>query len=444
MRLPPRSSPHDRTIARLAVPALGALVAEPLYILADTAVVGHLGTPQLGGLAVASTILLTGFSIFIFLAYGTTATVARLLGAGQQQDAARQAIQGLWIAVVFGVLIAAVVYPLSPALAELFTDSENVRTNAVVYLRISLAGLPAALIMLAGVGYLRGGQDTRRPLYVALGTALFNLVFEAVLIYGLGFGIGASALSTVVAQWIGALIFIRWIAASARSLGVGFGPDRAAIGQLGRAGLHLLVRTAALRGATLLGTAVAGHISADALAAHQIAFNLWMLLALVLDAIAIAGQALVAQALGRADTTTSRQVSVRMIELSTALGVILGILLIALSPLLARFFSSDPAVRGLAAFLLLWIAALQPISGAVFALDGILIGAGDQRYLARAMAAAFAVFLPLIVAVDALDYGIGWVWAATAVFMAARLWGLAARFAGDEWAVTGASRAANR
>ena len=193
-------SPHDREIAALAVPALGALIAEPLYVLADTAVVGHLGTPQLGGLAVASSVLLTLYAVFIFLAYGTTAAVSRLLGAGDERAAAHQAVQSMWLALSIGVVVAVMGAALSGPLVTLMGADGAVRSNALVYLRISLVGVPAMLLVLAGTGYLRGLQDTRTPLAVALGTGLLNLALEVGLIYGLGFGIGASAASTVVAQ----------------------------------------------------------------------------------------------------------------------------------------------------------------------------------------------------------------------------------------------------
>src|SRR5690606_33710384 len=183
-------SPYDREIARLALPAFGALVAEPLYVLTDTAIVGHIGTPQLGGLAVASTILLTLHSVFIFLAYGTTAAVSRLLGAGDHREAAHQAVQSLWLAGLIGVGLVAVGLVGSDALVSAMGATGAVKTNALVYLRISLFGVPALLLVMAGTGYLRGLQDTRTPLVIAVGTGALNLVLELVLVYGFDQGIG--------------------------------------------------------------------------------------------------------------------------------------------------------------------------------------------------------------------------------------------------------------
>jgi putative MATE family efflux protein len=436
-----RFGDDDREIFRLAVPALGAMIAEPLYVLADTAIIGHLGTPQLSGFAVTTGIVLTGYSLFIFLAYGTTASVARLLGAGEDRAAAHQAIQGIWLATIAGVVLALVLGAFARPLITLFTDDPVVRTNALVYLRISLPGLPALLITLAGVGYLRGQQDTRRPLWVALGTALFNLVFESILIYGLDFGIGASALSTTTAQWLAAACYLRWIGQAVRGYDVTWRPERAAIAKLARVGTHLFVRSAALRGATVIATAVAGHLGPIDLAAHQIISNLWMLTALMLDAVAIAGQSIVARHLGAGNAPAARASAVRMINWSIAVGVLLGLLVIATSRVVPHVFSDDPAVRDLTEFLFIFLAVIQPVSGLVFALDGILIGAGDQRFLAGAMAIAFVVYLPLAIGIDVTNAGIGWLWGAMLLFMLARGWALYRRFAGEAWAVTGAVRA---
>ena len=204
----PRIGDDDREIFRLAVPALGALIAEPLYVLADTAIIGHLGTPQLSGFAIATGIVLTAYSLFIFLAYGTTASVGPTHRCRDKHERrAHQAIQGIWLATIAGVRSGARPVAAGATADRIVHRRPRGAPNALVYLRISLPGLPAMLITLAGVGYLRGQQDTRRPLWVALGTALFNLVLEAILIYGYGFGLGASALSTTLAQWIAAACY---------------------------------------------------------------------------------------------------------------------------------------------------------------------------------------------------------------------------------------------
>jgi putative MATE family efflux protein len=442
--MPPPSarlrSPYDREIARLAIPALGALVAEPLYVLTDTAIVGHLGTPQLGGLAVASTLLLTLYAVFVFLAYGTTAAVSRLLGAGDHRAAAHQAVQSLWLAALIGVAVAAAGLLAADALVGLMGAEGAVRTNALVYLRISIFGVPALLIVLAGTGYLRGLQDTRTPLVIAVGTVLLNLVLEVTLVYGFGQGIGASALTTVVAQWTAAGVYLWRVGRAAAAQQVDLAPHPASLRRLGAVGRDLLVRTAALRASLLVATAVATRLGTVDVAAHQIAFEVWAFRALALDAVAIAGQAMVGRALGAGDAAAARGAGRRMIEWGLAFGALVGVALFAVRTTLPHLFSGDPAVVGLAGFLLLWVAVLQPVNALAFVLDGILIGAGDMRFLAWAMVGAAAVFIPPAVAVAALDAGIGWLWASIGLLMVARAVALLARFAGDRWVVVGAVR----
>ncbi|HEX6419239.1 MAG TPA: MATE family efflux transporter, partial [Acidimicrobiales bacterium] len=285
-----------------------------------------------------------------------------------------------------------------------------------------------------------GLQDTRTPLAVAAGTAAVNLVVEVVLIYGLGRGIGASALATVVAQTVAAAVYLARIGRTVAVLGVGLRPHGASLRRLGAVGRDLLVRTAALRAALVVATAVATRLGTVEVAAHQIAFEVWSLLALGLDAIAIAGQAMVGRALGAGDRAGARAAGRRMIELGVALGGAAGVVVLALRTALPHVFSGDAAVVSLAAFLLAWVAVLQPVNAVAFVLDGILIGAGDMRFLAWAMAGAAAVFVPAALAVAALDAGIGWLWAALGLLMAVRAGTLLARFAGDHWLVLGATR----
>ncbi len=433
-------SPFDREIARLAVPALGALVAEPLYTLADTAVVGHLGTPHLGGLAVASQVLLGALSLFIFLAYGTTAAVGRLIGAGDHRRAAQQAVQGLWLAGVVGAVLAAAAYAFADPLLRVLGADGEVLAQGRIYLRISLFGLPGMLITLAGVGYLRGLQDTLRPLKVAVFTAGLNLALELVLIYGLGFGIGASALSTVVAQWLAAGAYVWWIREAVKVHGVTMAPDRSMIARLAVVGLDLFLRTAALRASFTMSVAVAARLGDIELAAHEVIYQLMFFLALVLDAVAIAGQAMIGRFLGANELDNARAAGRRMIEWGLATGMAATIVLLAIRPWLPLVFSSDEAVLSLVGFLMLHLAFIQPINGVVFALDGVLIGAGDMRFLAVAMAGAAAVFIPLAVWVMAAGAGIGWLWGAMWALMASRLVALLWRFAGSRWLIPGAVR----
>ena len=436
-----RWSGDDQEIWRLAWPALGALVAEPLYVLADTAIVGRIGTPQLGGLALAASILLTAHAMFIFLAYGTTAAVARLIGAGEHRRAAHQAVQSIWLAVLAGVVLAAIGLVLAPSLVDaLGGDDPEVLRNALVYLRISLFGLPAMLVVLSGVGYLRGVQDTKRPFAVALASAMANFVLEVVLVYGFGYGIGASALTTVLAQTGAAAIYIWWIRKAVAGHGVGLRPDPRVIKRLALVGLDLLVRTSALRAGLTVTVAAAARIGTDDLAAHQIVFEIWTVLALILDAVAIAGQALIGQALGAGQSERARALGRRMIGWGAAAGVLTGTVVLAFSGLLPKVFTEDAAVVALAGFLLLHVGLSQPAAGVVFALDGVLIGAGDLRFLAVSMLGAGVVLVGGGVLVVAVGAGIGWLWAALHAWMAARLSMMLWRFAGGTWQVTGADR----
>jgi putative MATE family efflux protein len=415
------------------------LIAEPLYVIADTAVVGHIGTPELGGLAVANGILVLLYSIFIVLAYGTTATVARLIGAGDERQAAHQAVQSLWLATILGVAVVVIGELLAEPLVRLFGAEGDVADHALVYLRIALLGVPGMLIVFAGTGYLRGLQDTLTPLLVSLGTAAGNFALEIWLIWGLGFGIGASALSTALAQLVAGAIYVVLIGRAVRHHEVGLVPRAGAIGELLVIGRDLLIRTAALRVAFVVATAVATRIGTDELAAYEISFTVFMALALGLDAIAIAAQAMVGRLLGADQISEARAASVRMNEWGVAAGVLCGVGVLALRPWLGHLFTDDDAVLAIVSTMLIYVALLQPLCAVVFTLDGILIGAGDLRYLAVAMVISTAVYLPAALAVLALDLSVDWLWGALCVLAAARLVTLGVRFLGHEWERTGAS-----
>lgn len=439
-RLPARRSEHDRDIIRLAVPAFGALVAEPLYLLADTAIVGNLGIRPLGGLAIAGIVLTAVFGIFNFLAYSTTGAVARQLGAGNRRAAAEQGIDGLWLAAGLGIVLTVVGILLAPVIVDVMGASPSIRPFALTYLRISLLGAPFVLIALAGAGYLRGMQDTKTTLVIAIAANTINLALELLLVYGLDRGIAGSAWGTVAAQVLAALAFLVIVRRSAARAEASIAPRAAGVKATAVVGSHLIVRTGSLLLALLLTTAVAARISNIAVAAHQIAFQIWTFLALALDAIAIAGQALVGKFLGADDEHGARAASRRMLELGLVAGLGLGVLTAVLRPVLVPLFTDSRAVEALAEQVLWIVAALQPVAAAVFVLDGILIGAGDSRYLARAMAAATLIYLPAVAFVSAVDGGLLMLWAAFSLWVVARLVGMGARYLTDRWLVTGAVR----
>ncbi|MFE4912302.1 MATE family efflux transporter [Streptomyces sp. NPDC056652] len=431
---------HDREIIALAVPAFGALVAEPLFVMVDSAIVGHLGTPQLAGLAIAAALLTTAVSIFVFLAYATTAAVARRVGAGDLQAAIRQGMDGIWLALLLGATVIAVTLPAAPWLVGLFGASDTAAPYAVTYLRISSLGIPAMLVVLAATGVLRGLQDTRTPLYVAIGGFGANAVLNVVLVYGAGLGIAGSAWGTVLAQCAMAAVYLIVVVRGARRHGASLRPDAAGIRASAQAGVPLLVRTLSLRAVLMIATAVAARLGDTDVAAHQIILSLWSLMAFALDAIAIAGQAIIGRYLGAGDTQGARDVCRRMVQWGVAAGVLLGVLIVAARPLFIPLFTGDQVVRDTLLPTLLVVAVTQPVSGIVFVLDGVLMGAGDGPYLAGAMLVTLAVFAPVALLVPAWGGGLTALWWTMGLMMGVRMLTLWLRTRSGRWLVTGATR----
>ncbi|WEH16774.1 MATE family efflux transporter [Streptomyces sp. VNUA24] len=431
---------HDREIITLAVPAFGALVAEPLFLMVDTAVVGHLGTAQLAGLGVASALLVTAVSVFVFLAYATTAAVARRVGAGDLRAAIRQGIDGIWLSLLLGIAVVAVVMPTAPTLVALFGSSDTAAPYATTYLRISALGIPAMLVVLAATGVLRGLQDTKTPLYVAVAGFVANGALNAFLVYGVDLGIAGSAWGTVIAQLGMAVAYLWVVIRGARRHGASLRPDADGIRASAQAGMPLLVRTLSLRAVLIIATAVAARLGDEDIAAHQIILSLWSLLAFALDAIAIAGQAIIGRYLGAGDAQGAREACRRMVQWGIATGFVLGLLVLLARPLFIPLFTDDPAVQKAALPALIVVALAQPVSGIVFVLDGVLMGAGDGPYLARAMLLTLAVFVPAALLVPALGAGLTALWGAMTLMMATRMLTLWLRSRSGLWIVTGATR----
>ena len=432
----------DREILRLAVPAFLALVAEPLFLLSDAAVVGHLGTPELAGLGIAAVILQTAIGLCVFLAYGTTASVARHLGAGDLRGALAQGIDGLWLAVVIGVVATVGGVLLTPTLVGAFDVGPLIADHAETYLRIAFLGTTPLLVMLAATGVLRGLQDTRTPLLVAVIGNVANIVLNVVLVYGLDLGIGGSALGSVIAQVLSAGWLMTVVVRAARTQGAPLSPDRAGIVTVAHAAVALVVRTIALRACLLVGTYAVTRVAADStgvnVAVHQLAVTFWTFLAFALDAIAIAAQALTGRSLGSGDVEGTRRLTSRMIRWGWASGIVAGLLLAAGAPFVGALFTSDPAVRDLLVPVLLVAALGQPLAGVVYVLDGVLIGAGDGTFLAWAGIVVLAAYTPAALWAATLPHGLVAVWVAmTLVFMGARGLLLSWRAQGDHWLVTG-------
>ncbi|MER6995340.1 MATE family efflux transporter [Streptomyces sp. NPDC000410] len=431
---------HDREIIALAVPAFGALVAEPLFLMVDSAIVGHLGTPQLAGLAIAAALLTTAVSVFVFLAYATTAAVARRVGAGDPGAAIRQGMDGIWLALLLGTAVIAVTLPAAPWLVEIFGASDTAAPYATTYLRISSLGIPAMLVVMAATGVLRGLQDTRTPLYVAIGGFAANAALNAGLVYGAGLGIAGSAWGTVIAQCAMAAAYLVVVVRGARRHGASLRPDAAGIRASARAGVPLLVRTLSLRAILMIATAVAARLGDTEVAAHQIILSLWSLMAFALDAIAIAGQAIIGRHLGANDPAGAREVCRRMVQWGIVSGIVLGALIVVARPLLLPLFTSDQAVQDTLLPALLVVALSQPVAGVVFVLDGVLMGAADGPYLAGAMLVTLAVFTPIALLVPALGGGLTALWWAMTLMMTVRMLTLWLRTRSGLWIVTGATR----
>jgi putative MATE family efflux protein len=435
-----KTHPQDAEILRLALPAFGALVAEPLFLLADSAIVARLGTVPLGGLGVASQALTTLVGVSIFLAYGTTAAVARQLGAGHRDAAIRQGIDGLWLAAAIGLAVLAVGWPLAPQIAGAFGGTEAVSHQAVTYLRVSLLGAPSMLAVLAGTGVLRGLQDTRTPLLVAVLANAVNIGLNYTFVLVLHWGIAGSAAGTVLAQTGSAAAYLVVVARGARAAGIGLRPDRQGIKSAASAGASLVLRTLALQAVLVLMTAIAARQSDAAIAAHQVAMRIWSLFVFALDAIAIAAQAITGRQLGGGDIAAARAATRRMIGWGAGYGALFSIVLLAVRPALPGLFGVAPDVRGLLLAVLLVVVVQQPIAGVVFVLDGVLIGAGDQDYLAIAGLVTLAVFGAAATIVVRTGAGLVALWVAYSVWMAARFLTLTLRTRGSRWLVTGAVR----
>ncbi len=428
---------------RLAVPAFLALVAEPLFLLADAAVVGRLGTPQLAGLGIAAVILQTAVGVCIFLAYGTTASVARRLGAGNLAGALTQGVDGLWLAAVLGAVLTPAGLLLAEPLVGLFGATPDVEGYAADYLRVAVLGITPLLLMLAATGVLRGLQDTRTPLVVAVVGNLLNVALNVTLVYGAGLGIAGSALGSVIAQVLSAAALVAVVVRAARREGASLRPDAAGVRRAGRAGVPLVARTLTLRAALLVTTyavSLGAAGGATEIATHQLAMTLWGFLAFVLDAIAIAAQALTGRMLGAGDRAGTRAVTRRMIQWGVVSGVVTGFAIAALSPVLGALFTTDVDVRTLLVPVLVVAALGQPVAGVVFVLDGVLIGAGDGAYLAWAGLLTLALYAPVVLLVATTGGGVVTTWVVfTALFMGGRLITLVHRERSDVWLVTGAA-----
>jgi putative MATE family efflux protein len=428
--------PRAREVIALALPALGALAAEPLYVLGDTAIVGHLGRTPLAGLAIAGTLLAEIVGLCTFLEYGTTAKAARLYGAGQREEALDVGVQATWLAFALGTLVVVVLELLAGPALRLIAGSEDSASlhAALEWFRIAALGAPFMLVIAAAQGWLRAFQDTRTGLVVLVASNLASVALSLALIRGLGLGLEGSAIANVVSQMAAAAVFVALLWRRAPSLAPSW---ERMIPQL-RAARDLGLRSLAFTAAFLLAAAVAARMGDAQVAAHQIGFQLWIFVALVLDSVAIAAQALIGRLLGAGAVDAAATLARRLLVAGLVFGVAVGALFAAGSHVVPALFTSDADVREQAGVLWPWLVGMMPVAGALFALDGVFFGAGDLAFMRRmTLIASLGAFLPMLILAHVLDLGLGGIWAGIAAFIGVRMVLAALRWRSRRWLITG-------
>jgi putative MATE family efflux protein len=348
----------------------------------------------------------------------------------------------VWLALGLGIILAAAGSVFATPVLELMGARGAVLDFAVDYLRWSMPGLVAMLLIFAGTGVLRGLQDTRTPLLVATAGFGLNIVLNLVLVYGVGLSVMGSALGTSIAQWAMALVYVVKLERKGREHGISLLPSWRGIRAMTTISSWLMLRTLSLRVAILATVLVVTSQGPVNLAAHQLAMTIFTFFAFALDALAIAAQALIGKELGAARAAKARELTATMVRWGVGFGILTGALLAVAAPWAGALFTSDDDVRS-ALMLALWVLALgQPLAGYVFVLDGVLIGAGDAKYLAIAGVVNLVFYVPMLLAVAFWPAdgaaGLVWLWAAFALgYMLARAVTLALRARGDRWMVLG-------
>lgn len=425
--------PNVRKVLGLALPALVVLAAEPLYVLMDTAMIGHLGTLPLAGLAIGGVVLSQVSGQLNFLAYGTTARAARRFGAGDHTGAVREGANASALALLIGAVIIVGVQLFAWPIARLIGGPDSpALEGAVLWLRVAILGAPGILLALAGNGWMRGIQRTRQPTtYVVAGFGLC-LILLPIMVYGLGWGLVGSAVANVIAQWLTGGLFLYALLRE----GVSLRPQRhIMIGQL-RTGRDLFIRTLALQGSFILAAALCSRMGPEVIGAHQIGLQLFMLAALALDAVAVAAQSLVGEALGRRDPVRARVVAALCARVGLLAGVAFAFVLMVLRPFAPSLFTSSAGVLAEAGTMWWWLAGMQLVAGVLFALDGVLMGANDVAVLRTiTIVAHAAVYAPLAWIAYSAGWGIGGIWLGLTASLVVRLVLGSWRVRGEKWLV---------
>lgn len=421
-------SVSTKDILGLALPALGALAADPLVSLVDTMFVGRIDAAALGALGVCSAVFGLAFFVFNFLSTGVTPLVASAVGKGDHAGAGRTIMQALTIASVLGVSIAALLEAGALPILELMGARGELLAPAESYLRVRALATPAVLIVTVGHGAFRGHQNTRTPLWLTLGLNAINLALDPLFIFGLDWGVAGAAWATTIAQWVGAAGFLVFIF-SRRGLGVRFSPPRPAeLLPLIQVGGALSLRTLALVGTLTLATSVATRLGTLEVAAHQVVAQIWLFLALVIDSIAIAGQALVGRLLGEGDRAEARAVADRLLRWGLGLGFVLAAVFALLRSVLPPWFTEDAAVLARVDSVYIFVIASQPIGALVFVWDGLFMGAQDFRFLAAQMLVSALLGAGVLLSVIPLGLGLEGVWWGMIALLSARMLTLGWRY----------------
>jgi MATE family, multidrug efflux pump len=435
------TGPSDRVTVRrmlaLSTSAFLVLAAEPLYLLVDTAVVGHLGARALGALAIGTTLMGLLAIVGTFVEYGTTSRAARWFGNGQRDRAVDEGVQASYLAVVIGLAVVVAGQLFAGPLVHLLAGSSaGLRGPAEEWFRVAVCGMPMVLLVLAGNGWMRGVQLTRAPVVIVVVANALSAAASPLLVYTFHLGLVGSAWANLGAQVVAATLFVRALRRAASSAA----PHPAVMRAQLVIGRDLIVRAAAFQVAFLVAAGVAARMGSAQIAAHQIGLQLWLFTALLLDSFAIAAQSLVGAALGASDAVTARRLTAQVARWGLGAGSVFAVVYAAGWWVIPRLFSSSPAVWHQAHVLWPWFVVMLPAAGVVFALDGVIIGAGDVAFLRTVtIVAALGGFVPLTLATAWFGWGIGGVWAGLTAFIVVRLVGLVWRVRGDRWVVLGSA-----
>jgi putative MATE family efflux protein len=427
-----------KRIVALATSAFIVLAAEPLFLLVDTAVVGHLGQVPLAALGAGGTVMTLLALVGSSLEYGTTGRAARFFGAGRRDAAVNEGVQASWLGLIIGVAAVVVGELVAGPIARLIVGGSGpVFSAAQTWLRIAILGLPGVLLLLAGNGWLRGVQDTRTPVVIVVVANVLSAIASPLLVYPAGLGIRGSAIANVAAQWVAGTLCVLAL----RRENVPGRPQWPVMRRQLVVSRDLVVRAAAFQASYMTAAGVAGRMGAAQLAAHQVGMQLWEFVALLLDSFAIAAQSLIGASLGGGDAGAARHTAWRVTRYGLIAGVAFAVVIGAGWYVIPLAFTSSRSVQHQTHLLWPWLVAMMPVGGVLFALDGVLFGAGDNAFLRTVtLVAAIVGYIPLALCALAFGWGIGGLWAGLASFILLRFVGMAWRVRSGRWLVVGESR----